>query len=95
MSVELLETQLSLLASPLHQALFSCNGVCRAQPFLFLLLSLISGVFDIFDRENNSLNIKRNAWEYIEIWFSVTVKSPDSVQLPRNGQERTQALLEG
>lgn len=51
-----------------------CHGVCRAEPSLFLLLSLISvsvsGVFDIFDRENNSLNTKRNAWEYINIWFS-------------------------
>lgn len=50
------------------------NRVYRAKPSLFLLLSLISvsvsGVFYIFERENNSTTIKRNAWEYIDIWFS-------------------------
>lgn len=51
-----------------------CNGVCRAEPSLFLLLSLISvsvsAVFHIFDRKKNTLNIERSAWEYIDVWFS-------------------------
>lgn len=49
------------------------NRVYRAEPSLFLLSLIsvsVSGVFDIFDRENNSTTIKRNAWEYIDIWFS-------------------------
>lgn len=75
-----------------------CSGVCRAESSLFLFLSFISvsvsGVFDIFGREKNSLNSKRNAWEYIAIWFSSYCKEP-SVQWPKDGQVRTQALLEG
>lgn len=62
------------VSTPPSPAFMQCNGVCRAEPSLFLLLSLISvsasGVFDIFDREKNTLNIERSAWEYIDVWFS-------------------------
>lgn len=79
-------------------AFLQCNGVCRAESSLFLLLSLISvsvaGVFDIFDREKDYLNIKRNAWEYIDICFSSYCKESRWYSAAQ-GWARENPLLEG
>lgn len=71
-------------------AFMQCNGVYRAEPSLFLLLSLISvsasGVFDIFDREKNTLNIERSAREYIDVWFSSYCRVQPVFSCPRMGK---------
>lgn len=45
------------VSTELSSVFLQGNGVCRAEPSLFLLLFIISvsvsGVFDIFDREKN------------------------------------------